>query len=42
MPDGSYQKDESGNVVAVTAPNFSAKVHAGVTPKVKADRPIGE
>ena len=77
LPDGSYQKDESGNVMTVTAPNtdsgvflrgqhksqvniwcwpvgsgevwgyrtdpaFSEKVHAGVTPKVKADRPIGE
>jgi hypothetical protein len=77
LPDGSYQKDESGNDIAVTAPNtdsgvflrgqhksqvniwcwpvgsgevwgyrtdpkFSAKVHAGVTPKVKADKPVGE
>jgi hypothetical protein len=25
-----------------TDPAFDAKVHAGVTPKVKADRPIGE
>ena len=77
LPDGSYKKDDSGNVVTVTAPNtdsgiflrgqhksqvniwcwpvgsgevwgyrtdpaFSATVHAGATPKVKADRAIGE
>jgi hypothetical protein len=77
LPDGTYKKDESGNVIAVTAPNtdsgvflrgqhksqvniwcwpvgsgevwgyrtdpiFSAAVHAGVTPKLNADRPIGE
>jgi hypothetical protein len=77
LPDGTYKKDDSGNVIAVAAPNtdsgvflrgqhksqvniwcwpvgsgevwgyrtdpaFSAAVHAGVTPKVKADRPIGE
>ncbi len=77
LPDGTYKKDESGNVIAITAPNtdsgvflrgqhksqvniwcwpagsgevwgyrtdpaFSAKVHAGATPKVKADRPVGE
>ena len=77
LPDGSYKKDDSGNVIAVTAPNtdsgvflrgqhksqvniwcwpvgsgevwgyrtdpkFSAMVHAGVTPKENADRPIGE
>jgi len=77
LPDGTYKKDDSGNIIAVTAPNtdsgvflrgqhksqvniwcwpigsgevwgyrtdpaFSAAVHAGVTPKVKADRPIGE
>ena len=77
LPDGSYQKDASGNVIAVAAPNtdsgvflrgqhksqvniwcwpvgsgevwgyrtdpaFDAKVHAGVTPKMKADKPVGE
>ena len=77
LPDGSYQKDESGNVMTVEAPNtdsgvflrgqhksqvniwcwsvgsgevwgyrtdaaFDAKVHAGVTPKVKADKAIGD
>jgi len=77
LHDGSYQKDDSGKVVEVTAPNtdsgvflrgqhksqaniwcwpvgsgevwgyrtdpaFSAEVHAGATPKVKADRPVGE
>jgi hypothetical protein len=77
LPDGTYQKDASGNVITVAAPNtdsgvflrgqhksqvniwcwpvgsgevwgyrtdpaFDAKVHAGVTPKVKADKPIGE
>lgn len=77
MPDGTYQKDDSGNVMTVAAPNtdsgvflrgqhksqvniwcwpvgsgevwgyrtdpaFDAKVHAGVTPKMKADKPIGE
>ena len=77
LPDGSYQKDASGNVITVAAPNtdsgvflrgqhksqvniwcwpvgsgevwgyrtdpaFDAKVHAGVTPKVKADKPVGE
>lgn len=77
LPDGTYQKDDAGNIITVSAPNtdsgvflrgqhksqvniwcwsvgsgevwgyrtdpaFSAKVHAGVTPKVKADRPIGE
>ncbi len=77
LPDGSYKKDEAGNVGVVTAPNtdsgvflrgqhksqvniwcwpvgsgevwgyrtdpaFSAKVHADATPKLKADRPIGE
>ena len=77
LPDGSYKKDEAGNIVTVTAPNtdsgvflrgqhksqvniwcwpvgsgevwgyrtdpkFSAEVHAGATPKVKADRPVGE
>ena len=77
LPDGSYQKDDSGDVMTVAAPNtdsgvflrgqhksqvniwcwpvgsgevwgyrtdpaFDAKVHAGVTPRVKADKPIGE
>jgi hypothetical protein len=77
LPDGTFKKDEAGNVIAITAPNtdsgvflrgqhksqvniwcwpagsgevwgyrtdpaFSATVHAGATPKVKADRPIGE
>ncbi len=77
LPDGPYQKDDSGNVMTVAASNtdsgvflrgqhksqvniwcwpvgsgevwgyrtdpaFDAKVHAGVTPKVKADKPIGE
>lgn len=77
MPDGSYKKDEAGNVVTVTVPNtdsgvflrgqhksqaniwcwpvgsgevwgyrtdpaFPAKVHAAATPKVRADRPVGE
>lgn len=77
LPDGTFKKDDSGNVIAVTAPNtdsgvflrgqhksqvniwcwpvgsgevwgyrtdpaFSAKVHAGVTPMVKADKPVGE
>ena len=77
LPDGTFKKDDSGNLVAVTAPNtdsgvflrgqhksqvniwcwpvgsgevwgyrtdpaFSAKVHAGVTPIVKADKPVGE
>ncbi|MEQ1860010.1 MAG: DUF1080 domain-containing protein [Chthoniobacteraceae bacterium] len=77
LPDGSYEKDDSGSVIAVTVPNtdsgvflrgqhksqvniwcwpvgsgevwgyrtdlaFPATVHAGATPKVKADRPIGE
>jgi hypothetical protein len=77
LPDGSFKKDDSGNLIVVTAPNtdsgvflrgqhksqvniwwwpvgsgevwgyrtdpaFDAKVHAGVTPKVKADKPIGE
>ena len=77
LPDGTYKKDVSGNVIAVSAPNtdsgvflrgqhksqvniwcwpvgsgevwgyrtdpaFSAKVHAGATPKLKADRPVGE
>ena len=77
LPDGSFKNDESGNLIAVTAPNtdsgvflrgqhksqvniwcwpvgsgevwgyrtdpaLSAKVHAGVTPKMKADRPVGE
>jgi hypothetical protein len=77
LPDGTFKKDETGNVIAVAAPNtdsgvflrgqhksqvniwcwpvgsgevwgyrtdpaFSAKVHAGVTPKVNADRPVGE
>jgi len=77
LPDGTFKKDDSGNDIAITAPNtdsgiflrgqhksqvniwcwpvgsgevwgyrtdpaFSAKVHAGVTPMVKADRPVGE
>jgi hypothetical protein len=77
LPDGTYKKDESGNVITVAAPNtdsgvflrgqhksqaniwcwpvgsgevwgyrtdpaLSAEVHAGATPKMKADRPIGE
>ncbi len=77
LPDGSYKKDDSGNVMTVAAPNtdsgvflrgqhksqvniwcwpvgsgevwgyrtdpsFDAKVHAGVTPKVKADKAIGD
>ena len=77
LPDGTYKKDDSGNIITVTAPNtdsgvflrgqhksqvniwcwpvgsgevwgyrtdpaFSAEVHAGATPKLKADRPIGE
>ncbi len=77
LPDGTYQKDAAGQVMAVAAPNtdsgvflrgqhksqvniwcwpvgsgevwgyrtdpaFDAKVHAGVTPKVKADKPVGE
>jgi len=77
LPDGSYAKDEVGNVKTVAAPNtdsgiflrgqhksqvniwawpigsgevwgyrtdakLSAEVHAGATPKTKADRPIGE
>lgn len=77
LPDGSAKKDESGELVAVAAPNtdsgvflrgqhksqvniwcwpvgsgevwgyrtdakLSAAVHAGATPKKKADRPVGE
>jgi hypothetical protein len=77
LPDGTYKKDDSGNITAIPAPNtdsgvflrgqhksqvniwcwpvgsgevwgyrtdpaLSANVRAGVTPKVKADRPIGE
>lgn len=77
LPDGSFKKDDSGNLIVVTAPNtdsgvfirgqhksqvniwcwpigsgevwgyrtdpaFDEKVHAAVTPKVKADKPIGE
>jgi hypothetical protein len=77
LPDGTFKKDEAGNLIAVTAPNtdsgvflrgqhksqvniwcwlvgsgevwgyrtdpaFSAKVRAGVTPRLNADRPIGE
>ena len=77
MPDGRFKKDDSGNDIAITAPNtdsgiflrgqhksqvniwcwpvgsgevwgyrtdpaLSAKVHAGVTPMVKADKPVGE
>ncbi len=77
LSDGSYQKDDAGNVTLITAPNtdsgvflrgqhksqvniwcwpvgsgevwgyrtdpaFDAQVHAGVTPRIKADRPIGE
>ena len=77
LPDGSFKKDDVGNLINVTAPNtdsgvflrgqhksqvniwcwpvgsgevwgyrtdpaFDAKVHAGVTPKVNADKPIGE
>ena len=77
LPDGTFKKDDSGNIISVAAPNIdsgvflrgqhksqvniwcwpvgsgevwgyrtdralSAEVHAGVTPKVKADRPIGE
>ena len=77
LADGSFKKDDSGNLIVVTAPNtdsgvflrgqhksqvniwcwpvgsgevwgyrtdpaFDAKVHAGVTPNVRADKPIGE
>ena len=77
LPDGTYKKDDSGNVITVTAPNtdsgvflrgqhksqvniwcwpvgsgevwgyrtdpnLSAEVHAGTTPKEKADQPLGE
>jgi hypothetical protein len=77
LPDGTYKKDNSGNLIAIRAPNtdsgvflrgkhksqvniwcwpvgsgevwgyrtdpaFSEEVHAGVTPKANADRPIGQ
>jgi len=77
LPDGTYEKEESGNDVLIEVPNtdsgiflrgrhksqvniwcwpvgsgevwgyrtdpaFSPEVRAGVTPKVRADRPIGQ
>jgi len=77
LPDGSYQKNPSGELATIAVPNtdsgvflrgqhksqvniwcwpvgsgevwgyrtdprFSAEVHAGATPKKKADRPVGE
>jgi Domain of Unknown Function (DUF1080) len=77
LPDGTYKKDDAGNVIGIVAPNtdsgiflrgkhksqiniwcwpigsgevwgyrtdpaFSDEVRAGVTPKINADRPIGQ
>lgn len=77
LPDGTYKKNDSGEVVLIEVPNtdsgvflrgmhksqvniwcwpvgsgevwgyrtdraFSAEVHAGVTPRVRADRAVGE